>query len=171
MAKAPLIIGCDLSTASQDSIDILMNKDLIDVNQDPNSKQATCFLGCSKWETFMRHPQVYATTVTGGHTVAMIVNWREHAHKDFEFKLQDLGVVARGDQLIEVWDLWTHEMLGEYSPTEIETFGVGRLLAMATSYSSLSSRTGPQTMTISESCLRTLKWFKSDSNRTIYLSS
>lgn len=33
-------------------------------------------------------------------------------------------MVARGDQLIQVWDLWTHELLGEYAPAEIENFGV-----------------------------------------------
>ena len=97
MAKAPLIIGCDLSIAPQSSLDILMNSDLIAVNQDPNSTQATCFIGCSKWETLWRQPQVYATKVTGGHTVATIVNWREHAFENFEFKVQDLGVVARAD--------------------------------------------------------------------------
>lgn len=56
MAKAPLIIGCDLSIAPKSSLDILMNKDLIAVNQDPESKQATCFLGCSKSEVFWRTP-------------------------------------------------------------------------------------------------------------------
>jgi len=34
MAKAPLIIGTDLSTITQESLDILMNKHLISVNQD-----------------------------------------------------------------------------------------------------------------------------------------
>jgi len=38
LAKAPLIIGCDLTIAPQSSIDILMNKDLIAVNQDPESR-------------------------------------------------------------------------------------------------------------------------------------
>ena len=57
----------------------------------------------------------------------MIVNWREHAHHDFEFKLEDLGVVAKADQLIEVWDLWTHEMLGEYTKQEVESFGVSKI--------------------------------------------
>ena len=37
LAKAPLIIGCDITTARQESIDILKNTDLIAVNQDPNS--------------------------------------------------------------------------------------------------------------------------------------
>jgi len=64
-----------------------MNKDLIAVNQDPESKQATCFLGCSKSEVFWRQPQVYATKVTGGHTVATVVNWRERAYENFEFRV------------------------------------------------------------------------------------
>jgi len=97
LAKAPLIIGCDLSTAPQSSLDILMNTDLIAVNQDPESKQATCFIGCSHWDTLLRRPQVYATTVSGGHTVAMIVNWRMHAYHDFTFRLADIGVVAKVD--------------------------------------------------------------------------
>ena len=32
MAKAPLLIGCDLATVSADSLNILKNKDLIDIN-------------------------------------------------------------------------------------------------------------------------------------------
>ena len=57
----------------------------------------------------------------------MIVNWREHAHDNFEFKLEDLGIVAQADQLIEVWDLWTHEMLGEYTKAEVANFGVSKI--------------------------------------------
>jgi len=36
-AKAPLIIGCDLSTIAQDSLDILSNKEMIAINQKSNS--------------------------------------------------------------------------------------------------------------------------------------
>ena len=32
LAKAPLIIGCDITAARQESLDILMNEDLIAVN-------------------------------------------------------------------------------------------------------------------------------------------
>ena len=38
IAKAPLIIGCDLSIAPQSSHDILMNTDLIAVNHDSESR-------------------------------------------------------------------------------------------------------------------------------------
>lgn len=93
LAKAPLIIGCDLTTIRQESLAILTNNNIIAVNQDPNSHQATCMLGCDYWSTLMRYPQAYATTVTGGDTVAIIVNWREVFHEAFTFNFEDLGVV------------------------------------------------------------------------------
>lgn len=37
-AKAPLIIGCDLNTVRLESLEILKNKGIIGVNQDPNSR-------------------------------------------------------------------------------------------------------------------------------------
>ena len=37
LAKAPLIIGCDITTASDESLEILKNEEIIAVNQDPNS--------------------------------------------------------------------------------------------------------------------------------------
>ena len=36
--KAPLIIGADLRSIKKESLDILMNKELVAVNQDPTSK-------------------------------------------------------------------------------------------------------------------------------------
>jgi len=56
IAKAPLIIGCDLTTVKADSLAILMNEKLIAVNQDPNSKQAVCTINCSMWHRFIRTP-------------------------------------------------------------------------------------------------------------------
>ena len=42
MAKAPLLIGCDLNNTNADSLEILKNKDLIDINQDKLGQQAHC---------------------------------------------------------------------------------------------------------------------------------
>merc|ERR1712060_818920 len=124
LAKAPLIIGCDITTARKESLDILMNTDLIAVNQDPNSTQATCMLGCSSWDRLWRLPSAYATKVTGGDTVAMIINWRERIHESFKFKVQDLGVIPADGQYVQVYDLWKHEMIGEYTIGEMEYFEV-----------------------------------------------
>jgi alpha-galactosidase len=37
-AKAPLILGCDLSTLTQDQVDLVTNKELISINQDVLAK-------------------------------------------------------------------------------------------------------------------------------------
>lgn len=114
LAKSPLIIGCDLTTVAPESLAILKNKNIIDVNQDPNSKQATCMIGCDSWSTFWRLPQAYATTVTGGDTVAIIVNWREIEHPEFTFSFEQLGVVVSSAHSVKVTDLWTGADVGTY---------------------------------------------------------
>ena len=93
LVKAPLIIGCDLTTVRPESLQILKNANLIAVNQDPNSTQATCKMGCDTWSELFRYPSVYSTTVSGGDTVAIIVNWREVVHSEFNFTFGDLGIV------------------------------------------------------------------------------
>ena len=46
VAKAPLIIGTDLSKISDSSKKILQNKNLISINQDFLHEQVTCRSGC-----------------------------------------------------------------------------------------------------------------------------
>ena len=67
---------------------------------------------------------MYATKVTGGDVVAMIINWRERVHDEFKFKVQDLGVIPGAGQYVQVYDLWKHEMVGEYTLGEMEYFEV-----------------------------------------------
>ena len=38
ISKAPLIIGCDLTKVNEKSLEIMTNKEIIAVNQDPASK-------------------------------------------------------------------------------------------------------------------------------------
>jgi len=46
IAKAPLIIGCDMTNMDKDTLAILSNKEVIAVNQDPLGIQGTCRTGC-----------------------------------------------------------------------------------------------------------------------------
>lgn len=117
-AKAPLIIGCDLTTVRQESLEILKNQGIIAINQDPNSTQATCKLGCDSWSTFWRQPQAYVTTLSGGDVAAVIVNWHETKWPEFTFNLADIGIVARPDQLVEVTDIWTGNVVGKFGPKQ-----------------------------------------------------
>ena len=117
VSKAPLIIGCDLSTISAESFTILTNQEIIAVNQDPGSAQARCFIGCGWWASILRTPSVYATTLSSGETVAVVVNWRETNYSRFEFSLFDIGIAPRGGK-IQVRDLISHEDIGIFEDSD-----------------------------------------------------
>jgi len=93
ISKAPLIIGCDLSTVSEDSLSILTNEEIIAINQDPLSTQGKCVLGCSWWDRFFRNPSVWTSKLTSGEVVAIVVNWRETKWYNFSYMLSDIGIV------------------------------------------------------------------------------
>ena len=112
VSKAPLIIGCDLSSASEESIAILMNKEIIDINQDIGSEQAKCVKGCSFWQDYLRRPSVLTTKLSSGDTIALVINWRESEWTDFKLHLSDLGIMPQEGQSVSVRDLWSHEDLG-----------------------------------------------------------
>jgi len=109
IAKAPLIIGCDLTTVNKDSLAILTNAELIAVNQDPDSKQAVCTINCSRWDRFIRTPTVHTTKLGGGAIVASITNWRAIGYGKFEFNLGEIGVVPAPGEDVMITDLWTGE--------------------------------------------------------------
>lgn len=131
VSKAPLIIGCDLTTVSNQSLAILSNKELIAVNQDPAAEQARCVQGCNSWiHTFLRRPTVYATKKSNGDIVAVIVNWRELHYDDFEIDLNNLNLyLSQGDTLV-VKDLYENaeiDSLEQSADYSTETYKVGTL--------------------------------------------
>lgn len=76
-ARAPLLIGCDLETISQESLDILMNKELIFINQNGFGQQANCMEGC-EFDPLNQY-QMYQMLVNGDtgsvRMAVLIVNW------------------------------------------------------------------------------------------------
>jgi len=112
MAKSPLLIGCDLTTVSHESLSIITNSDIIAINQDPNSKEAECMVGCDSYSSFLRRPTVYTTTLSNGDVVAAITNWRETPYTEFSFQLSDIGVLplAADSETVTVKDLWTKDV-------------------------------------------------------------
>ncbi len=50
MAKAPLLLGCDLTSLDQDILDIIANPEVIAVNQDDLGAQAKCIYNCESYE-------------------------------------------------------------------------------------------------------------------------
>ena len=60
---------------------------------------------------------MYATTLSTGETVAVIVNWRETNLSGFEFSLFDIGVVPQGGK-INVRDLVQHQEVGVFDDSD-----------------------------------------------------
>jgi alpha-galactosidase len=114
LSKAPLIIGCDLTTVSAESLEVLKNTEIIAVNQDPKSEQAECLLGCGWWERFIRSPSVWVTTLGNGDVVAAVTNWRETWYSGFKFALSDIGVTLEDDEQVDVRELNEHVDIGTY---------------------------------------------------------
>jgi len=114
MSKAPLIIGCDLTTVSPESLAVLKNTEIIAINQDPESEQAECILGCGWWARFIRSPSVWVTTLGNGDVVAMVTNWRETWYSGFKFSLSEIGVSLEDDEQVAVRELNEHVDIGTF---------------------------------------------------------
>ena len=120
MAKAPLILGMDLITISNDTLSVISNENLVRVNQDVNARPATCFVGCdedAEWS-------VYATTITGGDTVAIVVNWQDTVNTNMTLMGQDVGVVPAPFQSVLVTDLWTNRTVGTFDFDTIKSLPI-----------------------------------------------
>ncbi|KAM0878991.1 hypothetical protein ACQ4PT_034528 [Festuca glaucescens] len=97
ISKAPLIIGCDVRHMSQNTYDILANKEVIAVNQDR--------LGIQGKKVRMQGSQeLWAAPLTGYRMAVLLVN--RHAKDDAEITVHwdDIGLPA--GTTVEARDLW-----------------------------------------------------------------
>ena len=106
-AKAPLIIGCDLSSISTQSLNILKNKQLIAVNQDPLGVQATCVLNCASDIHVIGAQQ-------SGYYAATVVNWNDNVAQALTLDFALMGAANSFNQACQVWDMWNGQMLGSF---------------------------------------------------------
>jgi alpha-galactosidase len=67
ISKAPLLVGCDVTTMSNDTINILTNPEVIAVNQDPLGVQARKVVVSAAWE-------VWAGPLSGRAVTALLFN-------------------------------------------------------------------------------------------------
>lgn len=95
--KSPLIIGADLRKISKESLEILSNKELIAINQDPKTQQAQCFgeEGCNG------PIRSYVSTMSNGDKAIVITNFGEMSHNSYFFGLNEINLkLEQGDQAI-----------------------------------------------------------------------
>mgnify|MGYP000864435285 CR=1 FL=1 len=107
--KAPLLIGCDLSKLTNETLTILGNEELIAVNQDKLGIQATRV----KQEVYSTGSRDYwAGKLSGARYVIILFN-RESKASDFNFSLtRDFGLPA--GMYVSLRDIITHTDIGIY---------------------------------------------------------
>mmetsp|Transcript_19533 Transcript_19533/g.19582 ORF Transcript_19533/g.19582 Transcript_19533/m.19582 type:complete len:335 (+) Transcript_19533:147-1151(+) len=106
LSKAPLIIGCDLTQMSNETLFILGNSDVIAINQDPLGIQATCRLACD-YQNYLTgvDVQVWAGQLSGGSQVVALMNWSV-LKRNYHLNLRDIAISGNAT-IYELWDKTT----------------------------------------------------------------
>ncbi|KAL6883499.1 hypothetical protein ACP4OV_010913 [Aristida adscensionis] len=102
ISKAPLIIGCDVRHMPQETYDILANKEVIAVNQDPLGVQG-------KKVRMEGSSEIWAAPLSGYRTAVLLLNRHATDAAAIAAHWDDLGIPA--GTAVEARDLWLHKTL------------------------------------------------------------
>lgn len=104
--NSPLMIGCDIRNMSPEIVDILTNKEVIAVNQDPAQRQP--FMANNTWGN-----TVWCKFLEGGDIAIGMFNMTENNQIPY-FIFSDIGIDRSCGVRLEITDLWTGEKLGTF---------------------------------------------------------
>jgi alpha-galactosidase len=122
LAKAPLLIGADLNAISNESLAILKNPYLIDINQDDYGQQVECIIGClyDSTETYQVYSGKFVNTTTkSGAFVMAGVNWDDVNNATVSLDLVENGFASATTDKCTTTDLWTGEMTDHYASVQV----------------------------------------------------
>ncbi|KAF8376927.1 hypothetical protein HHK36_030298 [Tetracentron sinense] len=117
ISKAPLLIGCDVRNATKETMEIISNKEVIAVNQDPLGIQA-------KKVRIEGDLEVWAGPLSGYRTVVLLLNrgsWRSAITANWD----DIGIPP--NSVVKARDVWEH--------TTLNTQFIGNITATMDSHS------------------------------------
>ena len=107
---SPLMIGCDIRNMSQETKEILMNKEVLAINQDPAYRQVfavpTITEDLIAWKAWVRY-------LEGGDIAIGFFNFGENAVNPC-LAMTEIGLGRVSGKAIQVRDLWSGEDLGVY---------------------------------------------------------
>ncbi|XP_077240164.1 alpha-galactosidase 1-like isoform X2 [Tasmannia lanceolata] len=96
ISKAPLLIGCDVRNITKETMEIIGNKEVIAVNQDPLGVQA-------KKVRMEGDLEIYAGPLSGYKTVVLLVN-RSRIESQITANWDDIGLPPH--TVVKARDLW-----------------------------------------------------------------
>ncbi|KAI0934485.1 hypothetical protein AcW1_005995 [Taiwanofungus camphoratus] len=109
LMKSPLLVGTDLSRVTHETLEILMNRGIITINQDPvvGTSISPFRWGLNPdWTSNSTHPAQYWSGESENGTVFMLLNTLNEP-ADMFFNLTESPWIRAGRQY-SVRDLWTH---------------------------------------------------------------
>nr|ARV78455.1 alpha-galactosidase [Vernicia fordii] len=101
ISKAPLLLGCDVRNMSEDTMEIVANKEVIAINQDPLGVQA-------KKVRMKGDLEVWAGPLTGYRVAVLLFN-RGPSRSAISAYWDDIGIPA--NSLVQARDVWEHKTL------------------------------------------------------------
>jgi len=104
LIKAPLLIGCDLTSMSEDTYMILRNQEVIAINQDPLGVQGHRVSDAGDQE-------VWAGPLANGDVAVVLLN-RGKSDANITATFSQIGLTA---SKASVRDLWAYKDLGQFS--------------------------------------------------------
>ncbi|KAL2017770.1 hypothetical protein VTK56DRAFT_1688 [Thermocarpiscus australiensis] len=109
LLKSPLLIGSDMVSASKETVEILGNKDLLRINQDPNVGESIAPFRWGlnpdyTWDP--AHPAAYWTGNSSYGVVFMVLNTLD-TPQEMSFNLTESWAVRAG-RVYSVYDMWSH---------------------------------------------------------------
>jgi alpha-N-acetylgalactosaminidase len=114
---APLLMSVDLRTITSEFSEILLNRDVIAVDQDPLGRQGGQIIVDGDLEVWARD-----ITPNRGSTYSRAIAYFNHGKQnetlDFAFKLEDLGCRDGGSFIIENLFATSEEVLGSLHSTD-----------------------------------------------------
>lgn len=113
LMKSPLIIGTDLSNATNQTFEILGNRDLIKINQDPNVGESISPFSWGvnpDYTSNPDHPAEYWSGNSSYGVVFMVLNSQDTNATMF-FNLTQSWAIRAGRQY-SVYDMWQHKTTG-----------------------------------------------------------
>jgi alpha-galactosidase len=116
LLKSHLLIGTDLRNASKETIEILTNKELIEINQDEHEGRAIAPFRIGTQSNYQKYvynatfPPPYWAGISSKGPIFMIINTLNQTQK-MSFDLTENWAIRAGRQY-KVRDMWLHKNVG-----------------------------------------------------------
>ncbi len=110
MMGSPLMIGCDIRNANQVTKDILQNKDIIAINQDPEARGAYRIKVEPNWFN-EKDAFVLVKALADGDLAIGLFNFSDNT-RELTVQFWDMGIPAASGAALSMYDCWEHKELG-----------------------------------------------------------